>query len=103
SLEQGGFLKQRFAVLMPLFLGLLLREPTHAVLRRGLLVFLLLVYAMLTANVWQYFAEQNRELSEYTAGQESLGTDRTIFVMQRRSTQMTTSNPLLHAANHYCL
>jgi hypothetical protein len=102
SLEQGGYLKQRFAVLMPLFLGLSFRESSHAVLRWGLLALLLIAYAMLTANVWEYFAEQNRELYEYTAGQEVLGTGRTLYVMQRETTKANTSDPLYHAANHYC-
>jgi hypothetical protein len=100
--EQGGYFKQRFAVLVPLFLALLYREPAHAALRWGLLVLLLTAYAFLTANVWQYFAAQNRELLEFTAGQETLGTGRTLFVMQPDTTRRNTSDPLMHAADYYC-
>ena len=102
SMEQGGYLKQRFAVLMPLFLGLLLRESRHPAWRWGLLAFFLVVYGLMTLNVWQFFLEQNRELREFTAGRAALGTGRTLFVMQAGTNKGATSDPFLHAADYYC-
>jgi hypothetical protein len=102
SMEQGGYLKQRFAVLMPLFLALLYREPMHATARWSLLAAFVAIDALQSVNLCLYLAEQNRDLNEYLAGREALGAGRVIYVMQNDLPNRTTSNPLLHAADYYC-
>lgn len=109
---QGGYIKQRFAVLLPLLLALLCREPampedrpTWRVLtvRTGLLTLFLAAYACLLANLWLYCAAQNRVLQEFTAGREALGSGRVVAFLRPTYWNAATSDPLAHAVDYYCL
>lgn len=101
GVEHGGYFKQRFALLLPLWLGLVLREPVSAGPRAALLALLLLVYGGLHVNLWPYVAARNDELREYTAGRHLIGPGQAFFVMQPPTHRLKTSDPLLHAADYY--
>jgi hypothetical protein len=99
----GGFLKTRLAPLPPLVWLACLREPAGRwprLLARGILVVLLaanLLFVMRTMR------DGNRQLTAYTAGIDAAGSGHRLFVMQSDASPTPLVNPLLHAADYYCL
>jgi hypothetical protein len=103
SFEHGGFLKARLAPLPPLLALACLREPRHEVVRalvRALTVGLLGANLLLVADT---IRTGNEEVEEYTAGVEAVGHGHRLFVVQDERARSPLVNPLLHAADYYCL
>ncbi len=101
--EHGGFLKTRLAPLFVLVWLACLRESTHIEVRlflRGLTIVLLALNLLL---VIAGFAEGNRQIAEYMAGLDAVGTEQRIFVIQPDPRPRPIANPLTHAADYYCL
>jgi hypothetical protein len=101
--EHGGFIKTRLAPLFFLFWLATLRESTHMEVRwffRGL-TFLLAVLNL--GLVIVTFEAGNRALEEYNAGIAAVGTGKRLFVVQTDPRIVPLVNPLLHAADYYCL
>lgn len=99
----GGFIKARTAPLFFLFLLPTLRESSHAEVRwffRALTLLLAVLNLMLVAAT---IAAGNRVLEEYNAGIAAVGTGKRIFVMQTDPRAAPLVNPLLHAADYYCV
>ncbi len=103
GLPNGGFLKPRLAILPAMFWLACLREPTIPVLRpllrAGIAVAVGVNLALVTAAV----RDGNRELSRYTAGLEAVGRGRRLRASQFVHWPSPWANPLLHAADYYCL
>jgi hypothetical protein len=101
--SHGGFLKTRLAPLPLLVWLACLREPAQPRTRflARMAVFLLLA-ANLVLVTWT-IRDGNRELQQYTAGMEAAGRGHRLFVMQADPSPAPLVNPLLHAADYYCL
>jgi hypothetical protein len=99
----GGFLKTRLAPLPPLIWLACFRVPTE---RWRRLLWWTTTSVLLTANLvlvlWT-IAAGNRALREYTAGLEAAGTGHRLFVIQPDAPRPPLVDPLLHAADYYCL
>ena len=102
-LPNGGFIKGRLAVLVPLLLLACLREPAHApparYLLRALTVVLLAVNLVL---VMQTMRQGNRILEQYTAGIEAVGRGHRL-IEYAGSRQGRMVNIFSHALDYYCL
>src|SRR5207302_4936914 len=104
STEHGGFLKDRLALLPPLLWLACFPEPQAPLVRRGLLGGLVVLLGVNLVLATAYVARGNRTLEEYTAGVDSAGTGHTLFVLaSREDTSWPLADPLLHAADYYCL
>jgi hypothetical protein len=99
----GGFLKTRLAPVIPLVWLGCLREPTarwpRALLRLSAAVLLVANLILVVRTI----AAGNRELNEYTAGLEAAGTGHRLVITQLDPTPTPLVDPLLHAADYYCL
>jgi hypothetical protein len=101
--DHGGFLKARLAMLPPLAWLACLREPARPVqqlIARGAVVFLLVVNLALVADT---IDAGNQAVAQYTAGIEAVGSGHRLFVIQPDLRQRPLVDPLLHAADYYCL
>jgi hypothetical protein len=107
-IEHGGFYKARLALVPPLLLLTCFREPAVPVgawLWRGGVVLVLLTNLVL---VTQRVEVDNRDIAEYTAARDIVGTGRILFVVQPmtqpdHNRNREIANPLLHASQYYCL
>jgi len=101
--DQGGYLKCRLALLVPLlWLGCLCAHPMAAVR----LSFNLATYVLLALNLamlYCYCREANAALAEYTSGVDRVGRNRVLFVAQEQHMGRPLVQPLEHAADYYCL
>ena len=101
--EHGGFLKARLAPL-PLLVGLAcFREPA---LREARLLVRSVTALLVVGNlllVTGTVSAGNREVERYTAGVEAVGRGHRLFVSQENPPRAPLVNPLLHAADYYCL
>ncbi|HKI37764.1 MAG TPA: hypothetical protein VKA46_38280 [Gemmataceae bacterium] len=103
GLEHGGFLKARLALLPPLLWLACLREPAlpeARLLVRGLTALLIAGNLFLVTDTVRI---GNREVEQYTAGVEAVGRGHRLFVIQSNPKATPLVNPLLHAADYYCL
>jgi hypothetical protein len=103
GLPNGGFLKARLALLPPMLWLACIREPNHVLLR---LPFRVTIVALVAVNLWLVTStvrDVNRELSRYTAGVEAVGHGHTISAPQPARWPSPFANPLVHAADYYCL
>lgn len=103
SLEHGGYLKARFAMLPPMVWLACLREssrPGFCWLVRSMLLFLLGANLVL---VTEAFESGNRVVAQYTAGIEAVGRGHRIYVNHHDEPPSQLVKPLAHAAYHYCL
>jgi hypothetical protein len=103
SFEHGGFLKARLAPLPPLLWLACFREPAlreARLLVRGVTVLLVAGNLLLVTGT---VADGNREVERYTAGVEAVGRGHPLFVIQEDPPRSPLVNPLLHAADYYCL
>jgi hypothetical protein len=101
-LTQGGFLKARFALMVPLVWLACFREPGPVLLRflvRGLTAGLLAANLLL---VTQTFQTGNKVIAEYTAGIEAVGRGHRLTGTQPQAGDRLV-NPLLHAIDYYSL
>jgi hypothetical protein len=101
-LNQGGFLKARFALMVPLIWLACFQEPAHPLPRflvRGWAVVLLGVNLFL---VTQMFQAGNQLLEDYTAGVEAAGRGHRLVGMGGLDGNRLV-NPLQHAVDYYCL
>jgi hypothetical protein len=101
--DQGGFLKARLAPLPPLLWLACLREPA---LREARLLVRAVTVLLLAGNlvlVTSTVAAGNREVERYTAGVEAVGGGHRLFVIQQDPRPVPLVDPLLHAADYYCL
>ncbi len=99
----GDFLKPRLAPLPFLFCLACLREPTQPRLRLLARCVTITLLAVNLAFVTQTVHDGNQRLAEYTAGAKAVGGGHRIFVDQKQSAPSPLADPLLHAANYYCL
>jgi hypothetical protein len=103
GLPNGGFLKTRLAPLPFLFWLAALRDPVllgpRIAVRATAVVLLGANLVFVTATV----AEGNRHLSEFTAGVEVIGRGHRLSVVQAGGWRSPLVDPLLHAADYYCL
>jgi hypothetical protein len=102
-MEHGGFVKTRLALLPPLVWLGCFAEPPGRVPRlfvRGVTVLLLAVNLLLVADTVR---RGNREVERYTAGIEAVGRGQRLFVIQLDPRPVPLVDPLLHAADYYCL
>ncbi len=99
----GGFLKTRLAPLPPLVWLACMREPAPG---RARLLVRTATLVLLAANlvlVTRTIDAGNRELEQYTAGLDLVGSGHRLFVVQPNPSPTPLVNPLLHAADYYCL
>jgi hypothetical protein len=101
--SHGGFLKGRLAPLPPLLWLACLREPAQRWLRLPVRAVTVLLLAANLALVVHTLEIGNREVAEYTAGIDAAGRDHRLFVMQANPSPPPLVDPLLHAADYYCL
>jgi hypothetical protein len=99
----GGFLKTRLAPLFIMMWIACLRESAHWEARlffRSLTVVLLLLNLGLVLDT---FDAGNRVLERYNAGLDAVGSNHRLFVIQGDPNPPPLVDPLLHAADYYCL
>jgi hypothetical protein len=99
----GGFLKTRLAPLPFLVWLACLREPAHRWTRLLVRAVAIVLLAVNLALVMRTVHAGNEELEAYTAGLDAAGSGNRLFVMQANPLQPPLANPLLHAADYYCL
>jgi hypothetical protein len=103
GLEHGGFLKTRLAPLPFLVWLACFREPA---LREARLLVRAVTVLLVAGNlllVTAAVAAGNEEVRQYTAGVEAVGRDHRLFVAQADRPRSPLVDPLLHAADYYCL
>lgn len=101
--EHGGFLKTRLALLPPLVWLACLREPVRRGVRLLVRTVTVLILAVNLLLVTWTVRDGNHEVEQYTAGIEATGTGHRLFVIQPDPRPTPLVNPLLHAADYYCL
>ncbi len=107
-MDQGSFLKSRLALLPPLLVPACWREvavPAGRLIARAVIASVVLVNLLL---VIERVDDSNKQLAEYTAGIESAGAGRNLFVIQEYQRPIHhkgrhIADPLLHASQYYCL
>jgi hypothetical protein len=99
----GGYIKQRLAVLIPLVLLTVFKEPSGACARSCSLGCVIVALLLMAYNMTQYISRENRVLNDYTAGVEMIGTRRVVASIQPDEARDGLADPLLHAACYYCL
>jgi hypothetical protein len=101
--QHGGYLKARFAIVLPVLCLPLLRLPPVRWLRYPLLagVYALLVLQLIATC--SHFAAANRVLDRYTAGVEQAGGGHVLYVVQSKHQEPYEVSYLLHASHYYCL
>lgn len=103
GLPNGGFLKPRLAILPALFWLACVREPNVPVLRPLLRAGIAVAVGVNLALATGAVRDGNRELSRYTAGLEAAGRGQRLRGPQFAPWPSPWANPLLHAADYYCL
>jgi hypothetical protein len=103
NFDHGGYIKPRLAMLAPLFWLACLREPAHPLLRIGLRSVVVVLLAANLVLVTRTIRVGNGVVDRYTAGIEAVGRGHCLFVSQPDPQPVPLVNPLLHAANYYCL
>lgn len=101
--EHGGFIKARLAPLIFLVAIACLRESSYWEVRLFLRTLTIVLLALNLLMVTLTMADGNRQLEQYTAGMDTVGGGKRIFVIQPDPRPIKLVNPLLHAANYYCL
>jgi len=103
TFEHGGYLKERFAMLLPLLPLVLLRWQPRPVLAGCVWVATLVVVILNLGNVFAYVSRENVAIREFTSGMEAVGRDRVLFVIEEQPAVKPLSDPLRHAFDYYCL
>jgi hypothetical protein len=101
--EHGGYLKQRFAVLLPLLLLTIVQAPRWPALHAIVCAAALVLLGLTAANALFYVAAANATIRDFTAGQDAGGNGRVMFVVQEQPKPKPVSDPLRHASDYYCL
>jgi hypothetical protein len=103
DIKHGGFLKPRLAPLPPLLWLACLREPAGRGPRWHVRAVTALLLAVNLLLVFGTVRDGNEELKRYTAGVGAVGRGHRLFVVQPDPSPVPLVNPLLHAADYYCL
>lgn len=101
--RHGGYLKARFAIVLPIVWLPLLRLPQMIWLRGTLLGAMCLVLGLQLVATMSHFSVANRALDEYMAGLDAAGKGRVLYVMQSRYQEPYEVSYLVHASHYYCL
>jgi hypothetical protein len=101
--NHGGYLKPRLAIVLPVLGLALLRPPSDAWARYGLLGGNCTLVAAQLVCTYGHFAAANQLLDQYTAGIDEIGRGHVIYVIQTTETDPYRVNYLLHASHYYCL
>jgi len=99
----GGFLKCRLALLPPLIWLACLREPPWRWPRHAVRAVILLLVSGNLLLVTTTIRAGNRELEQYNAGIAAVGRGHRLYVVQTDPQPTPPVDPLLHAADYYCL
>ena len=103
GIKHGGFLKQRFALLLPLLLLTIVKGPKC---QSGVLVFgagAMLAVGCGIVNAIAFEMSQNAAIEEYVSGKDIVGRDRVLTILQAQGRGPLLSNSLQHAGDYYCL
>jgi len=100
--EQGGYLKCRLVLLVPLLWLGCLRAARLPLVRRSLAAVCYVLIGLNLAMFGAWSKECNESLAEYTGGIEAAGYGQVLFVSQGRQASRPLVDPLEHAADYYC-
>jgi hypothetical protein len=101
--EHGGFLKTRLAPVVFLTCIACFRESAHFEVRLFFRALTIVLVGLNLTLVTLTVAAGNQELQQFNVGIQSVGTGQRLFVLQTDPRPTPLVNPLLHAADYYCL